>query len=214
LSLVLALQSSLTSGQTRINDKDLENLMKNLKDDAKSFKPKFNSAIGKSSIRRTSREKDAKNLATQFEKQTDTMWKNFKRTKKGDSDIQLVSGTAQQIDGLVNSLQLSSQVTTAWQKIQSELQQVSSAFGATAPTATTGHYPRTEVTQSPTGKPTCLTAVGADRSSRLVEECMAVSPATNPPCNAQNSCQLIIDEIKRGCGLLGRNAPSYCGEYR
>jgi hypothetical protein len=36
--------------------------MGNVMDDVKSFRPMFNSAIGKSSIRKTSREKDAKNL--------------------------------------------------------------------------------------------------------------------------------------------------------
>ena len=41
-----------------MSDKDVQALMQNLRDDAKSFKPQFNSAISKSTIRKTSREKE------------------------------------------------------------------------------------------------------------------------------------------------------------
>src|SRR5467141_2118383 len=51
-------------------------------------------------------------------------------------------------------------------------------------------------------------------ANELVRQCLQVSPATHPPCNAQNSCKLIEDEIQRGCGLLGANAPAFCGENK
>jgi hypothetical protein len=118
-----------TNGQTRINDRDLENLMRNLRDDAKSFQSTFNSAVGKTTIRKTSREKDAKNLVASFHKQTEAMLKNFKQHRKGDADVQNVRSSAQQIDQLVNGLKLGPQTTSKWDRIQTELQQISSAFG-------------------------------------------------------------------------------------
>jgi hypothetical protein len=60
----------------------------------------------------------------------------------------------------------------------------------------------------------CLRAVGADQANRLVNQCLQVSSATHPPCNAANSCVLIREEIRRGCQQLGRDAPSFCDEYR
>jgi hypothetical protein len=48
----------------------------------------------------------------------------------------------------------------------------------------------------------------------LVNECLQVSPATHPPCNAQNSCALIISEIRRSCSMLGQGAPGFCADYR
>jgi hypothetical protein len=60
----------------------------------------------------------------------------------------------------------------------------------------------------------CFRAVGPEQANRLVNQCLQVSPGTHPPCNATNSCALIRDEIRRGCRLLGRDAPSYCDEYR
>jgi len=44
-----------------------------------------------------------------------------------------------------------------------------------------------------------------------------VSPATHPPCNADNPCALIISEIKRGCGFFTPGstpkAPAFCRNY-
>lgn len=58
----------------------------------------------------------------------------------------------------------------------------------------------------------CLSDIGAAASARLVERCIQVSPATHPPCNAQNSCALIQGEIDRACAMYGpdETRPSEC----
>ncbi len=58
----------------------------------------------------------------------------------------------------------------------------------------------------------CLQQLGADKSKQLVNWCINVSPATHPPCNSQNSCALIVSEIKRSCLLLKdtKYEPFYC----
>ncbi|MGX5800457.1 hypothetical protein ACWGS9_04350 [Bradyrhizobium sp. Arg314] len=41
-----------------------------------------------------------------------------------------------------------------------------------------------------------------------------MSPATNPPCNGQNACGMMIDEIKRGCAMIGNdNPPAFCSTF-
>lgn len=60
----------------------------------------------------------------------------------------------------------------------------------------------------------CNRSVGEQRARELVEQCLQVSPGTHPPCNVQNSCRLITDEIRRSCELLGRDGPAFCDEYR
>ncbi len=50
---------------------------------------------------------------------------------------------------------------------------------------------------------TCLSEIGKAASDRLVERCIMVSPATHPPCNAANACQMIQDEIDRSCAMYG-----------
>lgn len=59
----------------------------------------------------------------------------------------------------------------------------------------------------------CLAEIGAEASARLVERCIAVSPATRPPCNAANPCALIQGEIDRACAMFGpgETRPAQCG---
>jgi Protein of unknown function (DUF3011) len=60
----------------------------------------------------------------------------------------------------------------------------------------------------------CLKKMGKAHADMLVKQCLQVSPATRPPCNSANSCELIEDEIRRSCALLGMDAPSFCGGYK
>jgi hypothetical protein len=60
----------------------------------------------------------------------------------------------------------------------------------------------------------CSQTAGPTKAHCMVEQCLQVSPATHPPCNATNACARIEDEIRRGCTLLGKDAPAYCAPYR
>jgi hypothetical protein len=187
---------------SRLSDKDLEALMNDLNDEAKAFRPRFDSAIRRSPIRKTSKAKNALNLASSFQQQTAALLNEFRNTKKGSSVPSVVS-TSDQIEKLIDDLKLDPQAL-GWDKIRGDLNQLSSAFGI-APAAADGDGQNTVP---------CIKAVGAERSKKLVEECLQVSPATHPPCNSQNSCELIIDEIRRSCALLQQNQPGFCDEYK
>ncbi|WP_292039637.1 MULTISPECIES: hypothetical protein [unclassified Brevundimonas] len=45
----------------------------------------------------------------------------------------------------------------------------------------------------------CLSERGKVAADRLVERCLAVSGATRPPCNVQNPCAMMENEITRNC---------------
>jgi len=45
----------------------------------------------------------------------------------------------------------------------------------------------------------CSDEIGEQKAARLVKQCLEVSPATHPPCNAWNPCELIEREIRRNC---------------
>ena len=59
----------------------------------------------------------------------------------------------------------------------------------------------------------CSAEVGAEEVQTYVDQCLDVSAATHPPCNAENSCQMIWDEITRSCVALGNDAPEFCSDY-
>ena len=211
LSLGLVfLMTGLSGAQEkgRLSDKDLQRVMQNLKDDAQPFRGSFANALKNSSIRKTTREKDARALVDTFAKQADQTLEIFKHGKKADAAVKEQVYTAAQIDPLVYSLQLNSQTTGQWEKLRGELHQIAQAYGVNEP------YLAPQGPGVTSNKGTCLNAVGIERSRQLVNECLQVSPSTHPPCNAQNACSMIVDEIRRGCGLTPQGAPGFCAEYR
>jgi single-stranded DNA-specific DHH superfamily exonuclease len=131
IGLMSICSSPRLNAQKRLNDKDVEAMMRNLRDDAKDFRPKFESALKKSTIRKTSQEKDAKSMVVTFEKQADAMLSEFKKSKKGDVAVETTLNNAQEIDRMIYSLQLSPQITSQWEKLRTELDRLSSAFGIT-----------------------------------------------------------------------------------
>ena len=69
------------------------------------------------------------------------------------------------------------------------------------------------VAMTPAGAPvSCLNDIGEAAAQRLVERCIAVSPATHPPCNVDNACELIEGEIERSCEMYapGEAKPAEC----
>ena len=69
------------------------------------------------------------------------------------------------------------------------------------------------VVLSPVGAPvSCLNDIGAEAAQRLVDRCIAVSPATRPPCHVSNACEMIQGEIDRSCDMYapGEVKPSQC----
>ena len=127
--VLFALLGGVGTAQTRVPDKDIESMMKNLKEDAKKFTSSFNLGITKSSIRKTSREKESKSLVKRFEEQTAGMLNNFKRNKKADSEIRLVRMNADKISKLLDEVKLDSQTTKNWDKVREELDLLSKNLG-------------------------------------------------------------------------------------
>ena len=206
---LLSISRGTVRAQRRLNDKDLARLMQNVRDDAEPFRHSFANALKKSTIRGTSHERDARELGDTFAKQAQRALETFKHKRKAESEVSVMVATAGQIDPLVYSLKLNATVTSQWEKLRTELHQVARAFGVAEP-----YVPSQPGMASSGAETSCLISVGAKRSATLVHECIQVSPATHPPCNAENACSLIVDEIRRGCGMLGQDAPGFCAEYR
>jgi hypothetical protein len=70
-----------------------------------------------------------------------------------------------------------------------------------------------DTSQNTSQNTSCRVSAGAQRAAEYVRQCRDVSPATHPPCNTDNACTLIIAEIRRGCALLGADAPKFCASY-
>lgn len=60
----------------------------------------------------------------------------------------------------------------------------------------------------------CRAEVGAARAALYVKECLAITSATHPPCNALNPCEVIGQHIQFMCANAGSQAPAWCRAYK
>lgn len=67
------------------NDKDLDRLITSMYDDAKKFRSSFSPSISKSTIRKTSQEKQSKRLVDQFVSDVGAMRSQYRKKKTVDA---------------------------------------------------------------------------------------------------------------------------------
>jgi uncharacterized membrane protein YhiD involved in acid resistance len=128
LAAILAFAPAAALAQ-RMSDKDVEKTMNNLKEDAKKFQNNFDNAIKKSTIRKTSQEKDARQDAKTFVKQAEGMRNHFKSKKKAENELQVVNATAARIENVLNQVQLNPGVHGDWSRVRAELDTLNREFG-------------------------------------------------------------------------------------
>jgi hypothetical protein len=119
---------TVATAQNRLSDKDVQNMMKNLNNDAKSFRTAFDHAVSKSTIRKTSEEKSAKAFSKDFVDQTQQLLHQFQNNKKVDSSLPLVLRSAKEIEKINTDAALGPDVDSRWTKVRSELDTISRAF--------------------------------------------------------------------------------------
>jgi uncharacterized protein len=59
----------------------------------------------------------------------------------------------------------------------------------------------------------CSEIVGARQAAIYVQQCIAVATETHPPCNALNSCELMVSHNIYRCGAPGDQTPKFCASY-
>jgi hypothetical protein len=129
LALIFPLVSALPAGaQARLSDKDLEQRIKNMNDDIKRFHSAFNSSITKTSLRKTTQEKEAKTQVENFQKQANSLYQTFKNTKKPDPYLQNCLDQSAQIDKVLQSAQFDTTTMSLWAKIKPQLKVLAVQF--------------------------------------------------------------------------------------
>ena len=126
--------SGTAAGQQRLSDKELEKVLNSLKGHAGKFSGAFKQDLSKSSIHKTTEEKEAKELADQFPKQIDELKKQFKNKKKAGPAFAAVSQTYTRLNGYMGKVTPTAKTTEAWNKVNVEMNRINQAF-AIAPTA-------------------------------------------------------------------------------
>jgi hypothetical protein len=126
--LLSSLGLSRIAAQSRLSDKDIEQRIKNLDEDTKKFHKSFDASLSKSTLRKTSQERDARNLAESLEKHTKALYDHFKQTKKVDPYLQNALDKATQIEKVFQTTQLDPGTVVLWSKIKSQFSDLAKAF--------------------------------------------------------------------------------------
>ncbi|MGC2162759.1 MAG: hypothetical protein WA634_12670 [Silvibacterium sp.] len=133
IALLAVTATPVLNAQARLNDRDVQALLKNLRDDAKAFRGPFDSSLRRSPIRGTGQEKDAKRLAEIYARQTDDLWKHFKDKKRASGEVQAVVDMTGRLDRTVYSQNLGPATTNAWEKVRADVHLIAQAWGITEP---------------------------------------------------------------------------------
>jgi hypothetical protein len=129
LALIFPLVSALPAGaQARLSDKDLEQRIKNMNEDIKRFRSAFNSSVSKTSLRKTTQEKEAKTQVENLQKQSNSLYQKFKSTKKPDPYLQNLLDQSAQIDKVLQSAQFDTTTMSLWAKIKPQLKVLAVQF--------------------------------------------------------------------------------------
>ncbi len=116
------------SAQERLSDRDVEALMKNLKQDTKPFVSTFTSALTKSNVRKTTQEAIYKALAKTFKEQVDEMLSAYQSRHNVDATLPAVLQSAHQIDDVFIDVQLEGSAKPDWLKCKASLQRIAAQF--------------------------------------------------------------------------------------
>ena len=95
---------------------------------ARSLGPATQFRFRQTAIRKTTQENDAKTLAQNFERQTNSMYEAFKKSTKAEPYLQNCLDTARQIDKIMTSTPLDPAANTQWSTVKTERNTLANAF--------------------------------------------------------------------------------------
>jgi hypothetical protein len=138
LSVMILLAMSLcvasAAGQDapyRLNDKQVESVMRQLKKDAEKFRKSLDSELDKSRLDGTNREDDINAMLKDYEKATERLYDRFKDKKSVSADVEGVLDSAAQIDRFMARQRPGPKTEREWAAVREDLRQLANAYNVT-----------------------------------------------------------------------------------
>lgn len=123
LSMAFAVPAA--QAQSRLTDKDIDTALKNLQEDTRQFLDMFNFALKRSTVRKTSQEKDAKQMVKNFEQQLESTRHQFKAKHDVEGRLPAVLASRDEIDSFLSNVSLGDQTNSQWGRIKAQLNMLS-----------------------------------------------------------------------------------------
>lgn len=128
-ALVITTVNAQLAGQPyRLNDKEVEKILKRIEQQSDRFKSSLDSALDKSRFNGSNREDDINSFVKDFYEQTKRLRDRFDSHKSTAPDVSAVLERAARIDDFMRRNRLSSRAQDDWSTLKTYLDELSSAY--------------------------------------------------------------------------------------
>jgi len=115
----------------RLNDKEVERIIRRIEQQSDRFRSSLDSALDKSRFNGTNREDDINSFIKDFYEQTKRLRNRFDKHESTSPDVQAVLDRAARIDDFMSRNRLSSKAQDDWSTLKNNLDELASAYNVT-----------------------------------------------------------------------------------
>lgn len=163
--------AQVTGQPYRLNDKEVERILKRVENQSTTFRRSLDAALDRSRLDDTNREDDINAFIKNFEEQTKRLHDRFDDRKSVGADVEAVLNGAASIDQFMRRLRLSERAQNDWSTLRASLDELAQAYNVTWRWETVAVVgPTTIVTATPVGLPYRLTDKEVEQILHRIEE--------------------------------------------
>jgi hypothetical protein len=126
--LVSVSQAQVIGQPYRLNDKEVERIIKRIEQQSDHFRSSLDSALDKSRFNGSDREDDINSFIKDYYQQTKRLRDRFDSHQSASADVQAVLDRAARIDDFMSRNRLSSKAQDDWSTLKTSLDELASAY--------------------------------------------------------------------------------------
>jgi hypothetical protein len=128
-ALLISTAKAQVVGQPyRLNDKDVEKIIKRIEQQSDNFRSSLDDALDKSRFNGTNREDDINSFIKDYYEQTKRLRDHFDKRNSASADVEAVLDRAARIDDFMRRNRLSSKAQDNWSTLKTNLDELASAY--------------------------------------------------------------------------------------
>lgn len=126
--LVTTTKAQVVGQPYRLNDKDIEKIIKRIEQQSDHFRSSLDEALDKSRFNGTNREDDINAFIKDYYEQTKRLRDHFDKHHSATADVESVLDRAARIDNFMSRNRLSSKAQDNWSTLKANLDELASAY--------------------------------------------------------------------------------------
>jgi len=121
-------QAQIVGQPYRVNDKEVEKIIRRIEQQSDHFRSSLDSALDKSRFNGSNREDDINSFIKDFYEQTKHLRNRFDKHQSASADVEAVLDRAARIDNFMSRNRLTSKAQDDWSTLKSNLDELASAY--------------------------------------------------------------------------------------